>query len=157
MQFTDGEFLSAHDKGLTLTQWRGFIDWLASGKRGETSGSDYGEFDSIGIKKFSERVYSHLHLHCGFIAHYSRHGFFGTYFMSAQDTKRFFDAFMDSGWGDTKDLTDVMQAYYLTRKDTIDQQGQEETDSKWELLKELVKRSETDMDMRKQVIYKLLG
>ncbi len=29
---------------------------------------------------FTVRIYEHLHLNCGFIAHYNRHGFYTTYF-----------------------------------------------------------------------------
>jgi len=57
----DAKFLSANEKLLILKQWQRFI----------TSG--------FNPQKFTEKLYDHLHLHCGFIAHYDRSGFYYTY------------------------------------------------------------------------------
>jgi hypothetical protein len=44
--------------------------------------------------KFSKALYNHLHLHCGFIAHYNRGGFYAEYFNGdLDDLKRFFSNF----------------------------------------------------------------
>jgi hypothetical protein len=58
---TDTRFLSAEGKKYILRQWKTFI------KSGFNPG------------RFTETVYEHLHLHCGFIAHYDRSGFYYTY------------------------------------------------------------------------------
>ncbi len=60
-EFTDSKWLSADEKRKILKQWTGFV------KNGfpETS--------------FTTAIYEHLHLHCGYIAHYNKHGFYGEY------------------------------------------------------------------------------
>jgi len=157
MVFTEAEFLSASEKEKVYKNWTKFVDWLVSDKRGTTEGSDYGSFDSIGIRLFTDRVYKHLSLHCGFIAHYSRHGFFGTYFMSGQDTETFFDNLVsDGGYGDTQDLTQAMIAYYETKKSQIAGNVEDEIDNKMALLDECVKRAKTDKAFARQLVGKLL-
>ena len=79
-ELTDSEFLSAMEKALILKQWKRFIE---NGFRQED---------------FTKRIYDHLHLHCSFIAHFSREGFFGTYFERPEDTIRFVRQF-DSDFG----------------------------------------------------------
>lgn len=58
---SDGQFLSVGDKQKILRQW--------------------GKFVHYGFKPemFTKAIYEHLHLHCGFIAHYDRMGFYYTY------------------------------------------------------------------------------
>lgn len=58
---SDGQFLSALDKQKILRQW--------------------GKYVHCGFKPemFTKAIYEHLHLHCGFIAHYDRMGFYYTY------------------------------------------------------------------------------
>lgn len=58
---SDGQFLSAGDKQKILKQWEMFV------KSGFQPG------------KFTMAIYEHLHLHCGYIAHYDRSGFYYTY------------------------------------------------------------------------------
>ncbi len=60
-EFADSKWLSADEKRKILKQWTGFV------KNGfpETS--------------FTSAIYEHLHLHCGFIAHYNKQGFYGEY------------------------------------------------------------------------------
>lgn len=44
---------------------------------------------------FNKRVYNHLHLHCGFIAHYNINGFYQEYFNGSKtDLKRFVEHFL---------------------------------------------------------------
>ncbi|MBE0426685.1 MAG: hypothetical protein IBX72_08560 [Nitrospirae bacterium] len=59
--FTDAEWLSAEKKRSIVTQWMNFVK---SGFKPE---------------KFTKAIYEHLHLHCGFIAHYNLRGFYHTY------------------------------------------------------------------------------
>ncbi|MCX5653763.1 MAG: hypothetical protein NTY65_03820, partial [Planctomycetota bacterium] len=61
MMFTDAEFMTAGQKGLVLKDWERF---LRHGLR---------------QSHFTRRLYQHLHLHCGFIAHYNIHGFYAEY------------------------------------------------------------------------------
>ena len=60
--FHDSEFMSARDKTLVLKAW---LRLLKNGLR---------------FEDFSDRLYKHLTLHCSFIAHYSRAGFYAEYF-----------------------------------------------------------------------------
>ena len=46
---------------------------------------------------FTKRLYEHLHLHCSFIAHYNRLGFYAEYFERGEDTARFLSQFDSRG------------------------------------------------------------
>ncbi len=71
----DSEFLSAKEKALILKQWKRFL----------TNGLRFGDF--------TDRLYKHLSLHCMFIAHYSRDGFYSTYFEDPESTIKFLHQF----------------------------------------------------------------
>jgi hypothetical protein len=99
--FRDAEFMSAREKTLVLKAW---VRFLKNGLREED---------------FSDRLYQHLHLHCSFIAHYNRAGFYATYFENGEDTMRFLSQFDKRGecrsvehgpWlsGDYEDLNRAM-------------------------------------------------
>ena len=77
--FADAQFLSAREKALVLKAW---VRFLKNGLREED---------------FSERLYTHLMLHCSFIAHYNRAGFYATYFENGEDTTRFLSQFDKRG------------------------------------------------------------
>ncbi|MDP2720536.1 MAG: hypothetical protein Q8O75_01155 [bacterium] len=158
MNFTDAQFLTKKEKELTYKQWVSFINWLADSERSkETIGSDYGgEIDPKGYRLFTDRVYKHLSLHCGFIAHYNRAGFFGTYFNSGIDTETFFNNLINNGgYGDTQDLTQAMIAYHQTKKDRIAGNVLSEVDDKVALLEECVKRAKTDPEFAKEFLRSL--
>jgi hypothetical protein len=78
-QFRDTEFMSAREKGLVLKGW---VRFLKLGLR---------------FEDFSRRLYEHLHLHCQFIAHYDRAGFYQTYFEKGEDTQQFLSQFDKRG------------------------------------------------------------
>lgn len=59
--FKDTEFLSAEQKRKVLSNWDGFIK------------------NGYSWSCFTDRIYKHLSLHCGYIAHYNRIGFYQTY------------------------------------------------------------------------------
>jgi len=158
MDFTDAEFLTKKEKELTYKQWVNFINWLSAGEKSDdTIGSDYGGYiNARGYKLFTDRVYKHLSLHCGFIAHYNRAGFFGTYFNSGNDTETFFNNLInDGGYGDTQDLTTAMIAYYQTKKDQIAGNMSSENDDKIALLDECIKRAKTDKEFAKDFLKSL--
>lgn len=77
--FSDAPFMSAREKQLTLRAW---VRFLRGGLR---------------FADFTKRLYEHLHLHCGFIAHYNRAGFYATYFERGEDTVRFLSQFDKRG------------------------------------------------------------
>ena len=101
--FTDTQFMSAREKLLVLNAW---VRFLKNGMR---------------FEDFSERLYKHLTLHCSFIAHYNRAGFYATYFESGEGTAQFLSQFdkrgdcrsweMGGSWwlgGDFEDLNRAM-------------------------------------------------
>ena len=77
--FRDAEFMSARDKELVLKAW---LRFLKNGLR---------------FEDFTKRLYEHLHLHCSFIAHYNRAGFYAGYFERGEDTARFLSQFDKRG------------------------------------------------------------
>jgi len=77
--FRDSEFMSAREKLLVQKAW---VRFLKNGLRWED---------------FSDRLYKHLINHCGFIAHYSRAGYYATYFENGEDTTRFLSQFDKRG------------------------------------------------------------
>lgn len=145
--FTDTKFLTAKEKMLILKNW---IAFLKSG---------------LSQDKFTKRLYEHLHLHCGFIAHYDINGFYGTYFNGDYvDAKRFFSHFdktehgsynSSSTWGDYIDIGKAMADEYEKLKDKIFTETQDKNDNRFELLKECIKRSETDIVFRNQLLNKI--
>ena len=101
--FSDAQFMSAREKALVQKAW---VRFLKNGLREED---------------FSDRLYQHLHLHCSFIAHYDRAGFYATYFENGEDTTRFLSQFdkrgecrsVEYGWswwigGDYMDVNTAM-------------------------------------------------
>src|SRR5439155_4786037 len=74
-EFRDVRFMSAREKQLVLRAWTGFL------KRG------------LRFADFTKRLYEHLHLHCSFIAHYNRAGFYAEYFKRGEDVAQFLSQF----------------------------------------------------------------
>lgn len=69
-EFTDGQWLSGDQKRKVLKQWRSFV------------------VNGFPERLFTGALYEHLHLHCGYIAHYDKRGFFCEYW-GASDLHRF--------------------------------------------------------------------
>ena len=140
-KFSDAEFLTAKEKELILRSW---ILFLSSG---------------LAETKFTKRLYEHLHLHCGFIAHYNINGFYNTYFNGDYvDAKRFFNHFEGDGYKYTSDYDDInyaMAKEYQLRQNKIFSEAQSKNDDRFELLKEYIKRSENDVEFRNQLLNKL--
>lgn len=75
-EFQDEQFMSGAEKQLVLKAW---ITFLKHGCRSE---------------HFTDRLYQHISLHCSFIAHFNRLGFYEFYFGSpGEQTIRFLDQF----------------------------------------------------------------
>jgi len=75
MQFKDAQFLSAAEKLKVFRAWQRFLK------------------NGLKQEDFSKPLYEHLHLHCSFIAHYDRGGFYATYFEDSEDVPKFFQQF----------------------------------------------------------------
>lgn len=96
--FQDEKFLSAAEKQLILSAW---ITFLRHGCR---------------LEHFSDRLYHHLSLHCSFIAHYNRHGFYEFYFSHPSERSyRFLDQFDPSKPGIAAELEET---YWLRDRAT---------------------------------------
>ncbi|MDB4873064.1 MAG: hypothetical protein JWL97_4068 [Gemmatimonadales bacterium] len=96
--FRDEQFMSAAEKQLILNAW---ITFLRRGCR---------------LEHFSERLYHHLSLHCSFIAHFNRHGFYEFYFATPSErTYRFLDQFDPSKPGIAAELGET---YWLMDRAT---------------------------------------
>jgi len=141
MSFTSVKFMSSKDKELVLRTWERFL--------------------KNGLKRtdFTKRLYEHLHLHCGYIAHYNIQGFYDTYFLSGVDIQSFFDNFIRYNRGfppiDYRDINNAMIELYYKYKDTLNEQAENDISDKVALLSECVKRANTDRDFAKQFLAKL--
>lgn len=128
--FEDEKFLSKEQKGKILKNWIRFI------KSGFKKGN------------FTDAIYQHLHLHCGFIAHYDRIGFYNEYFTDPQNTIRFIDHFEREcplSWKHFEnDLTSVMMQELENFKPKIFKETHEKNLKKTELEFELAKRNLDD-------------
>lgn len=96
--FQATQFMTANDKEKTVEDFRKFVNSLTT-ELGKTR-----IFKGINIPspfaKFTNRIYEHLHLHCGFIAHYNINGFYGTYFNGEiADFERFLIHFIEDDNG----------------------------------------------------------
>lgn len=81
----DTQFMSADEKFLVKKYFANFLKLL-------TETDDEEKL----FRAFTKRVYEHLHLYCGFIAHMDRHGFFNTYFNGdVDDLRTFLENFVD--------------------------------------------------------------
>lgn len=96
----DVEFMTADEKRKVLKQWELF---LQSGLKKE---------------KFTKSLYTHLIMHCSFIAHYSIHGFYATYFENGDAIMIFLSQF-DGRNGIPKSVEYGMH-YWYTREEHHD-------------------------------------
>lgn len=141
--FTDVEFMTAKEKELVLKNWETFL--------------------KHGLKKqhFTKRLYEHLHLHAGFIAHYNLETFHSTYFEAGQDTERFFEHFCNytaQNYGasiDYDDLNTIMREVYGKYQDTIKKQAEDDITDSLDLLEACIKRSRSDKKFAKQFLSKV--
>ena len=71
----DSQFMSARDKEKVLNQWETFLKYGCQREH------------------FTKPLYTHLIMHCDFIAHYDIHGFYAEYFERGDDSVRFLSQF----------------------------------------------------------------
>ncbi len=135
--------MTAKEKELVLKNWETFL--------------------KHGLKKqhFTKRLYNHLHLHCGFIAHYNILGFYSTYFEAGQDTERFFEHFCTytaANYGaniDYDDLNTAMRDVYSKYRDVIKKQAEDDITSRLDLLEACVKRAKDDREYAREFLGKV--
>ncbi len=78
-QLTDTPYDTAKDKQLILKAW---VTFLKHGCQED---------------HFTDRLYKHISLHCSFIAHFNRAGFYNTYFISGDRRRMFLSQFDKRG------------------------------------------------------------
>ena len=71
----DAQFMSAQEKEKVLKQWDTFLKYGCQREH------------------FTKPLYTHLIMHCSFIAHYDIHGFYLTYFENGDDAIQFLSQF----------------------------------------------------------------
>ena len=105
------------EKEVALKSWERLMHALAGGKNAEEL-----------FRMFTEALYKHLTLHCSFIAHYNRAGFFQHYFEEPEMTLKFLSQFDGRGpclsveygmdyW--IRNGNDVCQDYYDINQEMV--------------------------------------
>ncbi len=121
--------MTERDRRLTLRQWTAF---LKSG---------------LAREKFGRRLYRHLTLRCGFIAHYDLDGFHTFYFRSgARRTVKFLSQF--DARGDCAS-TELGMTYWLDREDGLGHAMVKIAEPYVEELMEQAMRKQEKTDLRK--------
>ena len=136
--FKDSEFMTAREKRLVLANWKTFL--------------------KHGLKQthFTRRLYNHLHLHCGFIAHYNIGGFYATYFECGPDTIEFFRRFCDAAsnsWAaDYKDLNSAMLDVYKAYQASIDKKASDDIDRSLDAIEASLNRARADKEFAREFV-----
>ena len=143
LDFKDSEFMTAREKRLVLANWKRFL------KHG------------LKEKHFTRRLYNHLHLHLGYIAHYNIGGFYATYFECGADTIEFFKRFCDAAsnsWAvDYKDLNTAMLDVYKTYQRRIEKHASEDINGSLDALEACVKRARIDKEFAREFVSGVRG
>ena len=140
MMFTDAKFMTAQEKALVLKSWERFLR------------------NSMKREHFTKRLYEHLHLHCGFIAHYNILGFYTEYFEAGQDTERFFEHFCSytaqnyGACAEYDDLHVAMREVFEKHKASITQQVEQDVNRKIAVLDASVQRAKEDKGFARQFL-----
>ena len=143
LDFKDSEFMTAREKRLVLANWKTFL--------------------KHGLKQthFTRRLYNHLHLHLGYIAHYNIGGFYATYFEHGADTIEFFKRFCDvasHSWvADYKDLNTAMLDVYKTYQRRIEKHASEDINGSLDALEACVKRARIDKEFAREFLSRVRG
>lgn len=95
-KLTDEDNMTAGQKRLVLRDWDKFLAALLAGYTDKVR-DRYNNIVPKPLNRFTNRLYEHLILHCGFIAHYSKFGFYQHYFEDPADTLRFMSRFDPRG------------------------------------------------------------
>lgn len=93
----DTIFMTATEKEKVLKRFKTFVSKLTEDK-GEMVTDRHGNRMPKLYRFFTKALYEHLHLQCGFIAHYNRWGFFCEYFTDPTGIVRFTEHFTGDGF-----------------------------------------------------------
>jgi|LSQX01.3.fsa_nt_gb hypothetical protein len=143
VNFKDSEFMTAREKRLVLANWKTFL------KHG------------LKQKHFTRRLYNHLHLNCGFIAHYNIGGFYATYFEHGADTVEFFKRFCDAAshsWAaDYKDLNIAMLKVCKAYQASIDKKANDDIDRSLDATEESLNCARADKEFAREFVSSVRG
>jgi len=143
MMFTDAQFMTARQKQLVLMDWERFLR------------------QGLARADFTKRLYQHLHMRCGFIAHYNIHGFHSEYFEAGQDIERFFEHFCSytaqhfGAYAEYDDLNRAMRDAFGRHKASITQQVEQDVNRRIAVLEASVQRAKEDRGFAKQFLGKI--
>ena len=143
MMFTDAQFMTAREKELVLKDWERFLR------------------HGLARAQFTKRLYEHLHLHCGFIAHYNIHGFYSEYFEAGQDTEWFFEHFCFytaqnlGAYAEYDGLHVAMRGTLERHMASITQQAEEDVSRRIAVLEASVQRAKEDRGFAKRFLGKI--
>lgn len=94
MEFKSVEFMTKEDKQKVYKQFKTFLNSLIKGEFKKEYTDRHGNTLNLSFKHFTDRIYKHLSLHSGFIAHYNILGFYNTYFNDLNGLKFFISHFL---------------------------------------------------------------
>lgn len=142
VQFHDTAFMAASEKHKVVNDWKTFLKF------------------GLKRKHFTKRLYMHLHLHSGFIAHYNLYGFYSTYFESGQDTQGFFETLCSNinglyGAGDYNDINMAMLEVYQSCKTKIQSKASADVEQSLNLMEACLKRARVDRDFAREFLTKI--
>ena len=143
MMFTDAQFMTARQKQLVLMDWERFLR------------------QGLARADFTKRLYQHIHMRCGFIAHYNIHGFYSEYFEAGQDIERFFEHFCSytaqnfGAYAEYDDLHVAMRGAFDRHRSSITQQAEQDVNRRIAVLEASVQRAKEDRGFAKQFLGKI--
>jgi len=152
--------MSAKEKANVFEDFKRFVrfltdnEWTIYNKR--QTGSDYG---LKAPKVFTKKLYEHLHLHCGFIAHYHINGFYSTYFDGSKNNLNKFIQKIDSlcNFGDYGDINFDIKEYLNKFKEYINNHFLNENDKNWNRLLEILEMAKDDDTVRDRLLTLIFG
>lgn len=100
--FKDAQFLTAVQKEKIVKNFKSFLK------------------NHMSLTTFTDALYKHFSLHCGFIAHYNRMGFYDTYFTSPEGKTTFYRALVMNH--EMPDYADVNKVLKFMLKEYMDSQ-----------------------------------
>ena len=157
-QLKDVEFMTSEEKQLVIKDWFRFLNQLVS-DTGKEIVDNCGNKVPIVFKYFTKRLYNHITLHCSFIAHYNRFGFFETYFSEPETTQLFLGQFLNRKsieyggfWWLNGDYSDINNAMCEIAKDIagtiIDKKAIEQKNLDIERAKQLLEKHDLELKLK---------
>jgi len=157
-KFKDVEFMTSEEKQLVIRDWIKFLKQLCDDNK-EQCVNERGNSIPMLFKYFTKRLYNHITLHCSFIAHYNRFGFFETYFSEPETTQLFLGQFLNRKsieyggfWWLNGDYSDINNAMCEIAKDIagtiIDKKAIEQKNLDIQRAKQLLEKHDLELKLK---------